>query len=88
MNNESSIVWTPLNVDQHSLRSIYSIMMHLEQLYLLYAIAQVETIAGKLQSGEKERKRRERETVCWGEMVLALVINLTNGQISWSLEIN
>jgi len=33
-------------------------MMNPEKLHLLYAIGQVETIAGKLQSGEKERKER------------------------------
>jgi hypothetical protein len=46
-----------------SMKSIYSKMMRTDKLQLLYATAQVKTIAGKLQSGEKERaiKRGERE---------------------------
>ncbi len=47
-----------------SMKSAYSKMMHTDKLQLLYATAQVKTIARKLQSGEKERaiKRGERES--------------------------
>jgi hypothetical protein len=58
-----NIVWTPLNEEQHSVRSIYSMMTHSEKLHFLYAIAQVETIAGKLQSRGRERKAEKEEKV-------------------------
>ncbi len=34
-------------------------MMNMEKLHLLYAIGQVETIAGKWQRTEKERRREK-----------------------------
>ncbi len=59
-----------------------------EIFHLLYAIKQVKTIVGKLRSGGKEgtrkRREREREIVCCCGRILALVINLTIGQINSS----
>jgi hypothetical protein len=58
-----NIVWTPLNEEQHSVRLIYSMMIQSQKLHLLYVIAQVDTIAGKMQSRGRERTREKEERV-------------------------
>jgi hypothetical protein len=59
----SSIVWTPLNEEQCSVRSIYSMAMHSEKLQLVYEIGQVKLLWGKLRSGGRERAGEKGERV-------------------------
>ncbi len=51
-------MWTPLNEKQHSVKLIYIMILHITS----YAIAQVETIVGKVRiKGEREQERKK----CW-----------------------
>ncbi len=63
------------------MKSIYSIMMKMEKLHLLYAIRQVETIVGKWQRRKREQDKRG-ESVRYSVLLKRVGIS----HISWSLE--
>jgi hypothetical protein len=51
----ATIAWTPLNEEQCSARSIYSMVMHSEKLHLQHEIAQVKLLRGNCGvKGERE----------------------------------
>jgi hypothetical protein len=57
------IVWTPLNEEQCSLRSVYSNDYAQRKIKAYIRNCGGKTIAGKLQSGgrEREQERKEKE---------------------------
>ncbi len=59
--------WIPLNEEQCSVKSIYSMMMHQETSRHLYAIAQAKLLQGNCgeeRERENERERRKSERQC------------------------
>ena len=55
-----------------------SMINNIEKLSLLHAMEQAKTIAGKLQSGEKERTRKRRERERNGVLIHQLFINYSS----------
>ncbi len=78
MSFNNTIMQTPLNEEQCSVRPIYSMIMHLKKSHLIYAITRVKLLQGNGGvEGEREleRKEKEQQTVCCCERVLASIIN-------------